>query len=425
MNIVLADVQSLNVNLAETGTGTELSDGSLGDGEFSNLLAKQLEQDVELSPRVEYPQVIDIKELNLTPEALSELQGAVLSGAEIPSAWLDYLASEQLSVTTDSGQATPIPGLTQTEFTAETEGENLQPGVEASTVGGELPVNGIGLPPVANMINQQSATAVTATLSEGQTLQPEVSVPVNPVLKQLAGQTEADIDSTVGDRQLDPKNPEWSAVLRQSETSLPLKPGLPGEGVAIKNVEFQAIQGSIADVTDVGSNHRLATAGLGLQTTSVTQTTALLPTSLETLTVSNSRDTAAWGSGIGERIQWMINQKLNSATIRLDPPMLGRLDVHIQVSDDVTNVTINTQHAQTRDIIDNASFRLRDYLQENGYQNVNVDVSQQQQQQQASQEPGDEAGQSTGDDVNTQEAVGDIGQTVQYYSSDTVVDYFA
>ncbi len=425
MNIVLADVQSLNVNLAEAGTDAELSEGSLGEGEFSNLLAKQLEQDVELSPAVEYPQVIDIKELNLSPEALSELQGAALSDAEVPSAWLDYLASEHLSVTTESVQAAPLPGFEQTEFTAEIKAEDLQPGIVVSTIGEELPVNGNGLPPVVSMPGQTPATTVAAIVSEGQILQSEVSVPVNPVLKQLAGQTETDVDYIANDRQFDAKSSEWPAVLRQSEGAQTLKPGMPGESVVTKNVEFQAVQASIADVTDVGSNHRLATAGQGLQATSGTQATALLPTSLETLTVSNSRDTAAWGSGIGERVQWMINQKLNSATIRLDPPMLGRLDVHIQVNDDVTNVTINTQHAQTRDIIDNASFRLRDYLQENGYQNVNVDVSHQQDQQQASQESGGDAVQPNSDDVNSQESAGNLSQTVQYYSSDTVVDYFA
>ena len=423
MNIVLADVQSLNVNLAETGTSTELSDGGPDDADFSNLLAKQLVQDVELSPRVEYPQVIDINELSLTPETLSELESAVLPGAEIPSAWLEYLANEQLSVTTESVQATNIPGLAQTDFTTELEAEYLQPGILTSTSGADLPANGNSLPPVISIANQQPA--VSAIVSEGQTLQSVVSVPVNPVLKQLAGQTEADTDSTANARQFDLNNSESPSVLRQSESGLALKSGLPGEGVISRNIEFQAIQSSIADVTVVDNNHRLPTAGLGLQSTGSAHATALLPTSLETLTVGSSRDTAAWGSGIGERVQWMINQKLNSATIRLDPPMLGRLDVHIQVNDDVTNVTINTQHAQTRDIIDSASFRLRDYLQENGYQNVNVDVSHQEQQQQASEESGNDAVQSASGDVSSQDTAGNVNQAVQYYSSDNVVDYFA
>ena len=78
----------------------------------------------------------------------------------------------------------------------------------------------------------------------------------------------------------------------------------------------------------------------------------------------------------------MINQKQNSAVIRLDPPLLGKLDVQVKIVDDATTITIQTQHAQTRELIETASVRLRDYLQESGFQNVNVDVSQRQDQQQ-------------------------------------------
>ncbi|NNE64789.1 MAG: flagellar hook-length control protein FliK [Gammaproteobacteria bacterium] len=121
----------------------------------------------------------------------------------------------------------------------------------------------------------------------------------------------------------------------------------------------------------------------------------------------------------------MVNQKLNTATIRMDPPMLGRLEVHIQLVDDMTNVTINTQHAQTRDLIDSASVKLREYLQENGYQNVNVDVSHQEQQQ-ASDQSGDKDDLPV--DENPSVHVSDNLQDAQgnrYFSSDSVVDYFA
>ena len=101
--------------------------------------------------------------------------------------------------------------------------------------------------------------------------------------------------------------------------------------------------------------------------------------------MSMARGAAAseWGDGLSERVNWMINQKQNSATIRLDPPMLGKLDVQVRIADDATTITIQTQHAQTRDLIETASLRLRDALQENGFQNVNVDVSQRQDQQQS------------------------------------------
>ena len=101
------------------------------------------------------------------------------------------------------------------------------------------------------------------------------------------------------------------------------------------------------------------------------------------LQLSRQAEAGDWGNGLGERVQWMINQKQNSAMIRLDPPALGKLDVQVKIAEDATTITIQTQHAQTRDLIETASHRLRDFLQESGYQNVNVDVSQRQDQQQA------------------------------------------
>ena len=423
MNIVLADVQSLKVNLAEAGVETELPDKNLDDGEFSNLLEKQMTQDAELSTGVEKTQAVDFKELNINLDALVEFDAAVLEGADIPAPWLDYLSAEGISVTTESEQAIVIPDMLPNEIPRATETGDIEASIAVAAIGEELPANGNALPPGIAATGLASTTAVPAMASEKSVEVPPV---VQSVIRQLAGQTEVEADTVASERQVDLKNADLPSVLRQNEAGLSLKPSVPGETAAIRNVEFQSVQTTVSEVLDTGSQQRLQNVGLGLQAPTTTQNTTLLPTALETLTVSNSRDTGAWASGIGDRVQWMINQKLNTATIRLDPPMLGRLDVHIQVSDDVTNVTINTQHAQTRDIIENASFRLRDYLQENGYQNVNVDVSQHEQQQQASQETGDGVADSAGDDVSTQEFVdNDASQTAQYYSSESVVDFFA
>jgi hypothetical protein len=151
-----------------------------------------------------------------------------------------------------------------------------------------------------------------------------------------------------------------------------------------------------------------------------------LPTHLETMTLARNADSTALGSGLSERVNWMINQKQNTATIRLDPPLLGKLDVHIKFADDATTVVFHTQHAQTRDLIESASVRLRDFLQESGYQNVNVDVSQRQDQQQARSQT------SLGSDADQQdESYQDPDfdhqerDAVNYFIGDGIVDTFA
>ncbi len=110
---------------------------------------------------------------------------------------------------------------------------------------------------------------------------------------------------------------------------------------------------------------------------------ALLPPHLESLALPRQADASDWGKGLGERVGWMIDQRHNSATIRLDPPTLGKLEVQVRIADDATTITIQAQHAPTRELIEASAARMRDFLQESGFQNVNVDVSQRQDQQQA------------------------------------------
>jgi len=150
-----------------------------------------------------------------------------------------------------------------------------------------------------------------------------------------------------------------------------------------------------------------------------------LPAQLESMSLAPSADSKEWGSGLSERVNWMINQKQNMATIRLDPPALGKLDVHIKIADDVTTVTIQTQHAQTRELIEAASTRLRDFLQESGYQNVNVDVSQRQDQQQARSQAPTDAQTEPQDETHPDQASEHPQDRVTYAGGDGLVDTFA
>ncbi|MEM7563254.1 MAG: flagellar hook-length control protein FliK [Pseudomonadota bacterium] len=144
----------------------------------------------------------------------------------------------------------------------------------------------------------------------------------------------------------------------------------------------------------------------------------------DALMLSKNADAAEWGKGLGERVSWMINQKLDSATIRIDPPSLGKLDVLVKVTDDITTITIQTQHAQTRDLVDASAHRLRDFMQESGFQNVNVDVSHRQDQQQArSQQNSLSENKSAENTLESDDAAEEETQQ-SFYSGDGLVDTF-
>lgn len=84
-----------------------------------------------------------------------------------------------------------------------------------------------------------------------------------------------------------------------------------------------------------------------------------------------------WSQALGERVQWMLGQNMQSAHIRLNPPGLGPLEVRILIQGDQTSVQFITHHTQAHDALEASLPRLRDMLGNQGMQlgNLNVNVS--------------------------------------------------
>ena len=198
-----------------------------------------------------------------------------------------------------------------------------------------------------------------------------------------------------------------------------------------KTFELNTLQQTASDT----SSARLQAAMVainGLQnpsanpgTANIASSTSVLSNSLERMVMTNPDSTAQWGSGLGERVSVMLIQKQHLATIRLDPPSLGKMEIQIQIKDDVTNVTINTQHAQTRDMVDSASHRLKEFLQDAGYQNVNVDVSHQSDQQKNDAQFMADPNSNDNLDLGTEPSGDELPITTQITMSNSLVDYFA
>ncbi|MGZ9898893.1 flagellar hook-length control protein FliK [Shewanella gaetbuli] len=72
----------------------------------------------------------------------------------------------------------------------------------------------------------------------------------------------------------------------------------------------------------------------------------------------------------------MVNNGVQHAEIRLDPPELGHLTVKIQINGDQTQVQFQVAQSQTRDLIEQAMPRLKDMLQQEGLQLADSHVSQ-------------------------------------------------
>jgi len=154
-----------------------------------------------------------------------------------------------------------------------------------------------------------------------------------------------------------------------------------------------------------------------------------VPAELQTLQLANMANATQWGDALGERVALLINHKLSQAEIRLDPPHLGKLDIQIQVKDDTAVIHIQAHQAQTRDMIDSAGQRLREVLQEAGYNAVDVNVSQREHSAQDDSGNGRDSGAGVyaeavehGDDTI---AAHEVMLAPGYQSARGLIDYFA
>jgi hypothetical protein len=85
----------------------------------------------------------------------------------------------------------------------------------------------------------------------------------------------------------------------------------------------------------------------------------------------------AWGEALGSRVLWVLDHQLPSASVRLNPPGLGPLEIRISLHQDQAQVSFASHHAVVRDAVEAALPRLREMLAGNGLTLAGVNISHQ------------------------------------------------
>ncbi|MDE1076959.1 flagellar hook-length control protein FliK, partial [Escherichia coli] len=75
---------------------------------------------------------------------------------------------------------------------------------------------------------------------------------------------------------------------------------------------------------------------------------------------------------IADKVSVQINAKTPTATIRLDPPDLGKIELVVKLDNDKLHIQINASSNTTRESIQMTSDRLRAELVEQNFLNVDV-----------------------------------------------------
>ncbi len=150
------------------------------------------------------------------------------------------------------------------------------------------------------------------------------------------------------------------------------------------------------------------------------------------LEVKTTVGKAAWSQSFSNQIIMMANNAIQQAKIKLNPLKLGPVEAMLKLSGESAVVTLTSQHLSTKEALENAIPRLKEMLNENGFSQVDVNVSHQDKntQQEANLGSNDEHGNSAmpGDEQLSEETL-DSGTATQVVQSDelglNIVDYYA
>ncbi|MDH4553586.1 flagellar hook-length control protein FliK [Pseudomonas sp. BN417] len=110
---------------------------------------------------------------------------------------------------------------------------------------------------------------------------------------------------------------------------------------------------------------------IGLQAAQVQRAPALVPGQ------SVAMNQGGWSEAVVDRVMWLSSQNLKSAEIQLDPQELGRLEVRVHMTQDQTQVTFASPHANVRDALEGQMHRLRELFAQQGMNQLDVNVSDQ------------------------------------------------
>ncbi|HZV99075.1 MAG TPA: flagellar hook-length control protein FliK [Methylophilaceae bacterium] len=136
--------------------------------------------------------------------------------------------------------------------------------------------------------------------------------------------------------------------------------------------------------------------------------------------------TKGWDQAVSQKVVWMVGAKEQSATLTLNPPDLGPLQVVIHVHNDQADATFISQNPEVRQALENSISTLRSMMSDSGIQLGDANISANSQSQQGFQQAEKErsaAGSRTANAQAREEAV--IAPAVRSYSRAGLVDTFA
>lgn len=73
-----------------------------------------------------------------------------------------------------------------------------------------------------------------------------------------------------------------------------------------------------------------------------------------------------WGEAVGQKVLWMVTDSIQSATLTLNPPDLGPVEIVLNVENDQATASFTAAHLETQQALESALPKLRDMMESAG-----------------------------------------------------------
>jgi flagellar hook-length control protein FliK len=143
---------------------------------------------------------------------------------------------------------------------------------------------------------------------------------------------------------------------------------LPPDGkVQPSSASLEITQSSVRDIALV------TVSPLAIPHTEVTPS----PVPLVTLEMPLELNQGGWGITLGQQLLWLVQHHTQRAKLKLNPPHLGPLEVHLSLEQQQSNVTFFSHDAMVREALESALPKLREMLDSQGIALHQANVSDQ------------------------------------------------
>lgn len=189
-----------------------------------------------------------------------------------------------------------------------------------------------------------------------------------------------------GDARQAPRKGPLTRAMQAAQTEQAARPGKPEQDKSTQSVS--AFAGQLAATQSDGAKNGDQLSGLIAPSALRTLTQAAAESgSVQSTPLSNrlapSVGTVAWGQALGDKLVWMAAGAQQTASITLNPPNLGPMQIVLNISNEQATASFFSAQPEVRQALEAAFPRLREMMNEAGIQLGQASVSAETPQQQA------------------------------------------